>query len=100
MNLVTANRAAAPGGSATTQGRPARWAVAGLVVAVVLTVAAQLATAPLWAAEPNGKPGDKRYEQTVEKAIDYLRTKGQAADGSFSPQVGPAVTAIVVRAML
>jgi squalene-hopene/tetraprenyl-beta-curcumene cyclase len=100
MNLVTANRAAAPGGSATTQGRPARWAVAGLVVAVVLTVAAQLATAPLWAAEPNGKPGDKRYEQTVEKAIDYLRTKGQAADGSFSPQVGPAVTAIVVTGLV
>ena len=34
------------------------------------------------------------------KAIDYLRTKGQAADGSFSPQVGPAVTAIVVTGLV
>ena len=46
------------------------------------------------------KPNGKLYEQTVEKAINYLRTKGQGADGSFSPQVGPAVTAIVVTGLV
>ncbi len=52
------------------------------------------------AADADGKPSDKLYQQTVERAIDYLQTKGQGADGSFSPQVGPAVTAIVVTGLL
>ncbi|HND52837.1 MAG TPA: hypothetical protein PLV92_10590, partial [Pirellulaceae bacterium] len=26
----------------------------------------------------------KQFEQTVTRAIDYLRVKGQAADGSYS----------------
>ena len=61
--------------------------------------------APLWvaslpAAEPSGKPSDKLYQQTVERAVNFLQTKGQGADGSFSPQVGPAVTAIVVTGLL
>jgi squalene-hopene/tetraprenyl-beta-curcumene cyclase len=34
------------------------------------------------------------------KALEYLRTKGQAANGSFSEQAGPAVTALVATAML
>jgi squalene-hopene/tetraprenyl-beta-curcumene cyclase len=42
----------------------------------------------------------KLYQQTVDKAIEYLRTKGQSADGAFSPQVGPAVTAIVVTGLV
>ncbi len=42
----------------------------------------------------------KQYELAVQKAVDYLRTKGQAADGSFSAQAGPAITAIVAASML
>lgn len=42
----------------------------------------------------------KGYERAVGKAIDYLRTKGQAADGSYSAQAGPAVTALVTTAIL
>jgi squalene-hopene/tetraprenyl-beta-curcumene cyclase len=38
--------------------------------------------------------------QMLSKAIEYLRTKGQAADGSFSAQAGPAVTALVVTSVL
>jgi squalene-hopene/tetraprenyl-beta-curcumene cyclase len=52
------------------------------------------------ASAADDKTPDKLYEQTVDKAIDYLRTKGQSADGSFSPQVGPAVTAIVVSGLV
>lgn len=41
-----------------------------------------------------------QYEQTVARAIDYLATKGQADDGSFSSQAGPGVTALVATAIM
>ena len=44
--------------------------------------------------------GDRVRQRAVTKAIDYLRQKGQAADGSFSRQSGPAVTALVTTALL
>ncbi len=40
------------------------------------------------------------YEQMVSRAIGYLATKGQAEDGSFSSQAGPAVTALVATALM
>jgi squalene-hopene/tetraprenyl-beta-curcumene cyclase len=40
------------------------------------------------------------YEQAVLKGIEFLTSTGQAADGSFSPSVGPGVTAIVATAVL
>ncbi len=43
---------------------------------------------------------NKTYEQAVAKGIDYLRTKGQAADGSFTGGRTPAVTALAVAAIL
>lgn len=42
----------------------------------------------------------KLHDATVSKALDFLRTKGQAENGSFSEQAGPAVTALVATAML
>ena len=39
-------------------------------------------------------------EQAVTKAIEYLRTKGQGADGAYTPATGPAVTALVTTALL
>ena len=36
----------------------------------------------------------------MAKAIEYCRTKGQAADGSYSAEAGPAVTAIVTAGIL
>jgi squalene-hopene/tetraprenyl-beta-curcumene cyclase len=50
-------------------------------------------------AKPN-PPDAKAYGQAVEKAIEYLTTKGQAADGSFTAPAGPGVTAIVVTGIL
>jgi squalene-hopene/tetraprenyl-beta-curcumene cyclase len=40
------------------------------------------------------------YDEMVAKAVEFLSTKGQAADGSFSKQASPAVTALVVDALL
>ena len=40
------------------------------------------------------------YEQAVAKAIEFLRVKGQADDGSFSSAAGPAVTALVTTGVL
>ena len=45
-------------------------------------------------------PDARQVEQMVSKAIDYLRTKGQADDGSYSAQAGPAVTALITTAIL
>ncbi len=43
---------------------------------------------------------DATYDQIVSRAIEYLRTRGRNDDGSYSPQLGPAVTAIVTTALL
>lgn len=44
---------------------------------------------------------DRRpYEQAVQKGIDYLRVKGQSADGSFSATAGPGITAIVAMSVM
>jgi squalene-hopene/tetraprenyl-beta-curcumene cyclase len=42
----------------------------------------------------------KTYEQTVSRAIEYLTTKSQTAEGAYNPQAGPAVTALVTGALL
>lgn len=42
----------------------------------------------------------KAIDQAVNKGIEYLRTKGQAADGSYTAQAGPAFTAICTLALL
>jgi squalene-hopene/tetraprenyl-beta-curcumene cyclase len=45
-------------------------------------------------------PDPKKYEAVVTKGIDYLRTKGQADDGSFTKQVGVGITALAATALL
>jgi squalene-hopene/tetraprenyl-beta-curcumene cyclase len=45
-------------------------------------------------------PGGKAYDDAVNKAVEYFRTKGQAADGSFSAESSPAITALVTTAIL
>jgi squalene-hopene/tetraprenyl-beta-curcumene cyclase len=42
----------------------------------------------------------KTSQQMVDKAIAFLTTKAQAADGSFNASAGPAVTALVATAVL
>jgi hypothetical protein len=64
----------------------------------LLGLAAVLASTPAHAADPVG-PDAKDVQAVREKAISYLR-KAQAADGSFSPKMGPGVTALAVAALL
>src|SRR5882672_3511446 len=67
-------------------------------------VLSAISASPALADEPaktSAKPvGAKTYEQMVTKGIDYLRTKGQAPDGSYSAQAGPGVTALITTAIL
>lgn len=47
------------------------------------------------------KPIDAQtYGQAVDRAIEFLLSKGQADDGSFSAQAGPGVTTIVTTGIL
>ena len=62
-------------------------------------VLSALAAAPVLADEA-AKLDPKTYEQMVTKGIDYLKTKGQAPDGSYSGQAGPGVTALITTAIL
>ncbi len=62
--------------------------------AVALGVATQVRGA--WGAAPSSV----EREQAVIRAIEYLRTQGQADDGSFTKATGPAVTALVTAAIL
>ncbi|MGI9453321.1 MAG: hypothetical protein ACR2NE_02050, partial [Pirellulales bacterium] len=39
-------------------------------------------------------------ENAITKASRYLREQGQQPDGSFSPQSGPAVTALAIAALV
>ena len=44
-------------------------------------------------------PDPQLYAQTVSKAVEFLKT-AQAADGSYSKQAGPAVTALITTGLL
>lgn len=43
---------------------------------------------------------DRAYERALQNGVEFLRTKGQVADGSFTSSIGPGVTAIVTTALL
>ncbi len=55
-----------------------------------------------WAAAADeAAPVDaEAYGQMVDRAIEYLRTRGQAPDGSYASQMGPGVTAVVTSGIL
>jgi squalene-hopene/tetraprenyl-beta-curcumene cyclase len=74
--------------------------VTRLLVAAFSTVIL-IAAGPARGADAKKPLGDQRvFENTVNKAIEYFRTKGQAADGSFSAESSPAITALVATAIL
>ncbi len=49
---------------------------------------------------PSAAGDAKLYQQTVDRGIEYLLTKGQEDDGSFGKAVGPGVAAICTTAVL
>jgi len=70
------------------------------VVPVVLAAALALAQGTA-AQDAAPKPVDaKAYQQAVDRAIQYLRTKGQAPDGSYSSFSGIGVTSVVTSGIL
>jgi squalene-hopene/tetraprenyl-beta-curcumene cyclase len=73
-----------------------QWLVVGFVCL------STLAGRGAWAADTDKKSvSDAQLrEKIVAKAIEYCRTKGQAADGSYSAEAGPAVTALVTAGIL
>ncbi|MEM1068099.1 MAG: prenyltransferase/squalene oxidase repeat-containing protein [Planctomycetota bacterium] len=42
----------------------------------------------------------QKIDQSVQRGIEFLRSRGQADNGAFSPETGAAVTGICVRAIL
>ncbi len=64
-------------------------AVVGLVMAIAVA-------APRFS---EGRENGRR-QPTVEKGVQYLLTKGQSADGSFSKQTGTGITSLCVTALL
>ena len=57
-------------------------------------------TTAAWAADSRPAADGRMLDDTVNKAIEYLRVKGQAVDGSYSAEAGPAVTALVTAGVL
>ncbi|HVU85851.1 MAG TPA: prenyltransferase/squalene oxidase repeat-containing protein [Pirellulales bacterium] len=55
---------------------------------------------PAMAADDAAASRAKAYEAAVQKGVEYLRSKGQADDGSFSAAAGPGITAIVATAVM
>lgn len=76
-----------------------------LKVSVAASVAAAFSTFFSTSSQRIGadeKPADaaRQYEQMVSRAIDFLRVKGQADDGSYTASSGPGITALVATAVL
>jgi len=75
-----------------------RVAVAASCV-IVGTLSTNLLTSHA-AEQPAAKASAQQHQKSVDSAINYLLTKGQADDGSFSNQTGGGVTAICTTALL
>ncbi len=69
-----------------------------IVLSVVCSIALATATGPWTCAADDATA--KKYEQMIDKAVGFLATKGQAADGSYNAAAGPAVTALVTTGLL
>jgi squalene-hopene/tetraprenyl-beta-curcumene cyclase len=59
-----------------------------------------VAVAQAPAKQKGTSPDRAAYDRVVQQAIDYIRLHGQAEDGSFSKQIGPGVTGIVLAGAL
>jgi len=74
------------------------------LICFVIAIAVALGLQPLQgtAAPPNGSPEEdaQAYQAAVDRAINFLRTKGQDPDGSYAGFTGPGVTAVVATGIL
>ena len=63
-----------------------------------------LGTCPLLAADDTAgeakPPSGEQIDRAIQRGIEFLRNRGQADNGAFSPETGAAVTGLCVRAIL
>jgi squalene-hopene/tetraprenyl-beta-curcumene cyclase len=83
-----------------------------VVLGIALTLGAGLiagvAATRAWGADPSAPPrapasaaDDARaYQNAVDRAVNFLKTKGQGPDGSYAKQTGIGVTAVVAAGIL
>ena len=74
-----------------------------VLLAACALVSLCLASVRAVAAEPGGSTPSvdtAKYQAAVDRAVAFLRTKGQAPDGSFAGSTGPGPTAVVTTALL
>lgn len=69
----------------------------GVTIFGLAATATRAADAP---AKPALDTQLQAYQRSIDRAVEYLRAKGQAADGSFSAPAGPGVTAIVTNGLV
>ncbi|MGE0608952.1 MAG: prenyltransferase/squalene oxidase repeat-containing protein [Pirellulales bacterium] len=70
--------------------------VNGPVQLLMVVLAAAIGSLAASAREPNAA----QVQKSVDRAIQYLGSKAQADDGSFSSRIGPGPTALIVMAVL
>lgn len=78
------------------------FAACQLAMAPVAMIAAEAkgASADDTAGAASVGPAAEQYQRCVDRALGYLQSQGQAADGSFSNQAGIGITALVTTAVL
>ena len=70
-------------------------------VSMAVILVAAIAAAPLMAADSAAAAVDaKAFQKAVDRAVAYLTTKGQTAEGTYSPAAGSGVTSIVAFALM
>jgi len=68
--------------------------------ALLLVAAATALPAAAKEPAPAEQIDAQAYQRTVDRAIRFLKTKGQAPDGSYAGFTGPGVTAVVTTGIL
>jgi len=69
-------------------------------IALILGFASAGAEAAADPPAPPDQQDGRSYQVAIDRAINFLRTKGQEADGSYAGFTGPGVTAVVATGIL
>ncbi|MGC6448768.1 MAG: prenyltransferase/squalene oxidase repeat-containing protein [Rubripirellula sp.] len=71
-----------------------------LLGVITITYAATWVTKEVVAQEPSQAVTQAEISRAADRGIEFLRQRGQADGGAFSPETGAAVTGLCVRAIL
>lgn len=89
----------AQGGHISHRRFSAAWKIA-IVTFLWLATGAYCFSADQREGTPKFGPDPQQYQQSVDRAIGYLQSRGQAEDGSFSNRASVGITALVTTAIL